>query len=206
MSYKKNRGFTLLEILVALFIFTIIAVIMTSALHTVLTTQTETEKQAAKLTKLQMALLIFSRDIEQAIDRPINNAAGSREASFIGETDRVIFTHAGFANPFGQIQRSTLQRTTYFKNNNSFIRQSWQALDQVSNTPTQQRDLFAPVTELKFKYLDNHSKLHNSWPPPDQPNASALPRGIQIIFTLPTWGEISQFYIISGQSLDALPH
>ena len=54
---NKKMGFTLIEILIALFVFTIISMIMVSALHNIFNYQAETEKQAARLNELQLALL-----------------------------------------------------------------------------------------------------------------------------------------------------
>src|SRR6185312_5679581 len=106
---RHDYGFTLLEIIIALFIFSIVSIIIVSALHNVLNTQAATEKKAARLAELQIALLLLSRDIEQTVNRPIVNASGMLEG-FIGSSHTITFTHAGFVNPFGQLQRSTLQR------------------------------------------------------------------------------------------------
>jgi type II secretion system protein J len=66
-SMVRRAGFTLLEILIALFIFTIVSMILVSALHNVLNNQAATEKKAHQLAKLQIAMLLMSRDIEQTI-------------------------------------------------------------------------------------------------------------------------------------------
>ena len=110
---KSIRGFTLLEILIALFIFSIISLMLVVALRTVINAQSGTEGKAEHLRTLQMALLIMSRDIEQAVDRPIVNANGKEEAAFIGKPTSFQFTHGGFANPYGSLAHSTLQRTGY---------------------------------------------------------------------------------------------
>src|SRR5579862_9001716 len=98
---KNKHGFTLLEILIALFIFSIVSMIMVGALHTVFNSQSTTAKHAAALTKLQIAFLLMSHDLEQTINRPITNAKGIVEAPFVGTHDTVTFTHAGAANPQG---------------------------------------------------------------------------------------------------------
>jgi general secretion pathway protein J len=201
MHHKKLvKGFTLLEVLVALFIFTIAAVIMTSALHNILNIQGETEKHATRISELQMAFLLMSRDIEQAIDRPITNAKSTKESAFVGAADQLTFTHGGMANPDGQLQRSTLQRVSYHLENGKLIRETWAVLDQVPATHPNERTLLHGVTEMRIEYLDLNGTFRHSWPPAEQTNSSPLPRGVRISLTLENWGKITQFYVIAGQA------
>lgn len=203
MKAKANsrpRGFTLLEILIALFIFTIVAVIMTRALHTVLNSQDATEKHAARLTELQIATLLLSLDLEQTIDRPVINAKGTLEPSFSGDHSHIVFTHGGLADPTGQAQRSTLQRTAYFIENKNFIRQVWPVLDQVQTTKPLRRNLLTSVHQGYFEFLDDKNVFHNSWPPSEQTKSQPPPRAVRITLTLTDWGKITQTYVIAGQT------
>ncbi len=91
-NFKRNiRGFTLLEILLALFIFTIVSAILATALHTIFNAQAEIDKRTAEITEIQTALLMFSRDIEQVVDRPINLANNVKEG-FSGRSAELTFT------------------------------------------------------------------------------------------------------------------
>ena len=197
----NKRGFTLLEILIALFIFTILSVMMASGLRSVLNSQTATEKKADHFTELQVALLLISRDIEQAINRPITNAKGMVEAAMIGTPRTLTLTHAGLANPGGQLQRSTLQRTQYLTDKQDFIRETWEVLDQSAKTESAQRILLDSAEELRFEYLDNRGQFQKNWPPADNQQAG-LPKAIRIHLTLKNWGKISQTYLLAGTELD----
>lgn len=197
--YRK-AGFTLIEILLAMFIFTIVAMIITSALHTVITTQTATEKSAARLNELQMALIFLSRDFEQTIERPITNANNAPEEAFIGSEKTAIFTHAGVTNPLGNTTRSTLQRTRYRLDNKNLVRDTWFMLDLADHTPPNQRTLLKGITDLKLEYLDAAGKFQPTWPPPaDSAITAKLPKAVRVSLTLVDFGEIIQLYIIPGQ-------
>jgi general secretion pathway protein J len=198
---RKMAGFTLLEILVALFIFTIIAVIMTRALHTVFDSQAVTEKRATRLAELQMTLLLMSRDIEQMIDRPIKNSERNTEAALIGSSKRITFTHGGLANPLGQLQRSTLQRTSYFLTGDKLIRQNWEVLDQAPTSKPNNRILLSNLTELNFEYLDMEKHYNDRWPPANKPKAEVFPTAVKVTMTLKHWGTITQVYLIPGSAL-----
>lgn len=197
---NKMLGFTLLEVLIAIFIFTIVSIIMVSGLRTVLNSQSITEKQSDKLANLQLALLLMSRDIEQAINRPITSAKGNVEPSFVGTPTNVTFTHAGFANPEGQLHRSTLQRTEYTLEKTRLVRGTWQVLDQTAKTLPDKRILLDNLSDLRFEYLNPQGKFTNNWPEGGQ-SQSALPKGIRVHLTIKNWGTITQFYLTptSGQ-------
>jgi general secretion pathway protein J len=196
----KKAGFTLLEILIALFIFTITAVIMAHALHTISISQTGTEKKAARLAKLQITTLLLSRDLEQASNRSVTNAKNLTEAPFQGTAYSIAFTHGGIANPTGQLQRSSLQRVHYFIEKNTIIREVWAVLDQVQTTQGLQRKLMDEVTDLRFEYLDDKNSFHNSWPPAGQSKVAELPRAVRVTITLANWGKLSQLYLLTGSA------
>ncbi|MEO8401437.1 MAG: type II secretion system minor pseudopilin GspJ [Gammaproteobacteria bacterium] len=200
LQSKKTTGFTLLEIIVALFVFSIVSLIMVSALHNILNIQSGIEKKATRLAQLQIALLLISRDIEQTINRPVANASNKIEG-FIGTPNAITFTHAGLTNPFGQLNRTTLQRTHYQLEESNLIRVTWPVLDQTSETTADKRILLNFVTGLQFDYLDNKGQFQKNWPPLNQPNA-ILPRAVRISLALNNWGKISQLYIIAGQPSD----
>jgi general secretion pathway protein J len=197
---KSIIGFTLLEILVALFIFTIIAMIMTRALHTVFESQERTEDKSTRMAILQIATLFLEHDLTQAIDRPIMASDGDREAAFIGKANTVRFTHGGLANPLGQLDRSTLQRTSFSLDNKHLVRESWQVLDQISTSKSDQRQLLYNVTDLHFEYLDAKGKYSDTWPPPNKTKGSPLPNAVKISITMAKWGTITQIYVIPGKA------
>ncbi len=195
---KNNSeiGFTLLEVLIAIFIFTIVSIIMVSGLRTVLNSQSVTSIQADKLANLQLTLLLMSRDLEQAINRPITSAKGNIETSLVGTPTNVTFTHAGFANPQGQLQRSTLQRTQYALEKTHLLRNTWPVLDQTAQTLPDSRILLDNLSDLRFEYLDPKGKFANHWPPSNSQSPSATPKGIRVHLSIKNWGKITQFYLL----------
>lgn len=197
---KKNSGFTLLEILVALFIFSIIALIMTHALHSVFQSQERSDASAERLANLQTATLFLTRDLSQALNRSIINSGGTIEPSFIGKTDNVTFTHGGNANPAGELNRSTLQRVKYSFADKKLIRETWQVLDQISTSKSDRRQLLNKVDQPRFEYLDDKGKFSDTWPPANKGKSLPLPNAVKIFLTIPHWGTITQIYVIPGKA------
>jgi general secretion pathway protein J len=192
------KGFTLLEILIALFIFTIISVIMVTALHTVLSSQSATEKKANRLTELQTTLILMARDLEQTVNRPIISSKNTLD-SFLGTPYSLTFTHAGLVNPLGELQRSTLQRTQYFLDKQALIRRTWPVLDQTAKTQPNERIILKNTESIRFEYLDNKGRFHNSWPLPDD-KESILPKAVRVSLTIAQWGNLTQLYLIPAQT------
>lgn len=195
---RHSLGFTLLEILIALFVFTILALMMSRALHTVIDAQTNTENRAEALRNLQMAILIFSRDVEQTVNRPAMNASGTLQPAFDGAATSFTFTHGGYAMLDNVQSHSTLQRTSYSFHDNGFWRTTWVALDQAPGSTSNSRLLLTNVSEGNFRYLSKDGKLYSKWPV-EGANNQALPRAIQINLTITKWGALSILYVIPAQ-------
>lgn len=196
---RSAAGFTLLEILIALFIFTIISMMLASALHTVMNALTGTEENADKVRKLQMALLIMSRDVEQILSRPILDIAGNEEASFTGTSRSFTFTHVGYANLAGTSVNGGMQRTRYYADQNALWRMNWAALDQAPTSRSHARALLDHVTDVRFQYLDDNGRFQSKWPVEGQPN-QLLPRAVAVSLTISNWGKINQLYVISAEA------
>lgn len=200
-SKKCYQGFTLIEILMALFIFTIVSMIIVNALHTIIAAQNSTQKNAERIAELQFALTLISRDFEQTINRTIVYPSGNIEQAFIGGKAWVIFTHAGLLNPLGELPRATLQRIRYRFENGNLFRDAWPQLDRGNNKPPNSRILLSNITDLRFSYLDEHNTTINRWPPADQVTPMPLPRAIRVTISFPDLGKITQLYVIPGQDL-----
>lgn len=195
---RSKQGFTLLEMLVALFIFTILSMMLAGALRNVIDAQSGTEMHAARLRDLQFALVKMSRDIEQAVNRPITNAEGKEDAAFFGTPGGFVLTHTGFANFMGITASSALQRTQYRWKDSTLWRTTWSSLDQTANTQAHLQPLLENVSAARFEYLDSNHKFHTGWPVQGQFN-QPLPRAVKIYLTISNWGSISQTYVIPAE-------
>lgn len=194
----KIKGFTLLEVMIALFIYTLLSLMLMSGLRTVINACSGTEEKAERLRDLQRGLLIISRDIEQIINRPVILATGKEECSLKGSLKGFNFTHLGVGDPTGALLRSNMQRTQYVYHDQTLWRSVFPVLDQAPNSQAQQRALLQNLTAVKFQYLDKENHFHAEWPPEDD-QQEPLPRAIKMQLTILNWGQLSQLYVISAQ-------
>lgn len=195
MKKQTQIGFTLIEILIALFIFTIVAMIATNTLHTVIQAESGTEEKANRLREIQTALLIISRDVEQSVNRPITNDIGKEEVAFKGTPREFSFTHLGLENPLATIAMSSLERSGYYWQKNTLWRQVWPVLDLPPKTRSHVRPILTHVSEAQFSYLDGNGKFHQQWPLASDTNRP-LPKAIRIELNLADWGKLTQTIVI----------
>lgn len=149
---KINAGFTLIEILVALVILAIIGGLMVVGLQSAIRSQNRITVHADRLAVVQSAIAVLERDIQQIINRPIideNNTIRSAVVLTKQDNSQTLeFTRAGLINPFGMMNRSTLQRVTYSTDGKNLLRTTWPVLDRTSNTPSQTDILLPGISQF----------------------------------------------------------
>src|SRR3990167_4328990 len=187
-------GFTLIEILIALFIFTIVSMILTAALHNIISLQSRTEQNASRFHELDIAWLLMSRDFEQAVNRPVIDQKGLQQPSFLGLRDSAVFTRDGWANPTAEL-RSTMQRVRYYVQGKILFREVWRMLDQAPETQSLSRPLLTQIQSLSFEYIDRKHGVYHIWPMSQQQGASSLPQAVRVVIEFTNGRQWSQTYL-----------
>ncbi|MCP5325689.1 MAG: prepilin-type N-terminal cleavage/methylation domain-containing protein [Oceanospirillaceae bacterium] len=112
----KQRGFTLLEILIAIGITAVIGVAATQLLSGVADSRKTTDEHSDVLMELVRADMWIKRDLQQLAPRDIMDEFTSQQADITSQGDYPMeMTHAGLIRIPGadEIKRSTLQRVAY---------------------------------------------------------------------------------------------
>lgn len=87
---RTTKGFTLLELLIALSIFSVMATMAYGGLKLVIDGNHQLEQAAASLSSLQRAFLFLQQDIEQAVSRGVRDELGTQESAFVCCTDEKL--------------------------------------------------------------------------------------------------------------------
>lgn len=200
-----SRGFTLLELLVALAVFAIMSVAAYGGLRSVLFTRAAVEEQSRRLAAVQLAVFRLEQDIGQAVPRGIRDEYGEPQAALLGgelASDRLTLTRAGWDNPLGQ-PRANLQRVAYRLRDGRLWRLHWDVLDRGGSLDPRETLLLDRVREFRVRFLDQDD-WRNDWPPTatdedgNTKNPDSLPRAVEIGLTLEDWGEITRLLPLPG--------
>ena len=164
----KGRGFTLLELLVAISIFAVISLGGYQMLRSLMDTQERVEGQARFQAQLNLALAIIGRDFKQLAHRPIQDLHGEpREALVLGGEHIAELTRAGWRNP-GARPRSRLQRVAYTIDyqTGALRRRFWLALDPAQDSQPVEETLLTEVQDFQVRpLLPEAGAGQDAWPP-----------------------------------------
>ena len=141
---KKNHGYTLLEIMVALAVFAILATMTATTMLHAFDTRSRVSLQADKLNTIQVALTLIAKDIEQLIERPVIGTEMHLFPPFIGTANYIEFTRSGVVNPNGIASRSTLKRVALICKDKTLIRRVWDSLDSPNRQSYQKQKKMLP--------------------------------------------------------------
>jgi general secretion pathway protein J len=186
-------GFTLLELLVALAIFGLLATMSYSGLRVILEQQSGTAVEAERLAELQKIYMLMQRDIEQAVDRPVRDEYGDEQPALVG-ADTLQLTRGGWSNPAART-RSSLQRVGYVFEDDQLVRYAWAVLDRAQDSEPLRQPLTASVEQLQLRYLAANNEWRGQWPDtlqnadPAAP-AQALPRAVEVTLEHAHYGQL----------------
>lgn len=203
MNSLRSAGFTLIEIIVAVAIFSVMALLAYGALGQSLENADMLTDRMQRLQDVQRTMQYLSADLTQAAPRTVRNELGDAPqaavfSSLAGEF-ALELTHGGWGNPVG-LPRGTLQRSAYRIEDGELLRYYWTVLDRTYvNTPVV-AVLLDEVDSLVFRFYDDNGEVSESWPPQNQAGGSNLrarPRAVEIILSLPDEGEITRLLEIA---------
>ncbi len=188
---RRSLGFTLLELLVALAVFSTMAALAYGGLNSVVKTRTELVAQQQAFAQLVRAVSMLQRDLGEAAARPIRGNYGEPLPALAGDSATLEFTRTGYANPQAQ-QRSHLQRVVYRLDQATFQRGVYPALDRAPGTQVSYSDLGDGVKSIRFRYLDITNRWSDSWPPANFTRPDSLPRAVEFRLDTKDYGELTR--------------
>lgn len=184
-----SRGFNLIELLVALAVFSVMAALAYGGLNSIARTRGELAKQEDAFRDLMRAVATLDRDLREAVARPVSGNIGQALPAFTGSTGGLEFTRLGFANPQAE-PRANLERVLYELDAQALKRGSYPVLDRAPTTVPQIATLRSGVTGFRLRYLDAQNRWLEVWPPPQAPDPNVPPRAVEWHLQTGDYGEI----------------
>ncbi len=197
---KRQQGMTLLELLIAVAVFAILAALAYGGLHVVLNTSRAANDEAERLADVQRVLARIGADVEQMANRPVRDTYGDVLDAVVSDFDeaqgsRFEFTRNGRLNPAGEA-RSTLQRVAYRLSEDKILRESWAVLDRAQDTLPYEADMLDGVKRFEVRFIDSDGESRQTWQT-DVTAAAPLPSAVEVILELQDWGEIRRLYRVA---------
>jgi len=196
-SPRHCRGFTLIEVLVALAIFGFLSALAYATLGQTLNNSDMLNERMNRLQSIQRTMTYLSTEFLQAAPRPVRADLGQYEPALqsnFSSDFALQLTHSGWPNSAG-VPRSTQQRTAYRIEDEELIRYHWNVLDRTVNNLPVATVMLEEIESLTFRFLQHNGDWTDQWPPVNvqlATNTSNLPRAVAITLVLPDEGELTR--------------
>ena len=196
---NKCKGFTLLELMLAISIFAVVSLLTMGGLSNVLDTRSHTDQHLNRLSQLQMVFVIFSREIQQIAKRSVRDEYGAYLAPLNSETSEglkgIEFTHNGRFTLGGQVR---LQRVAYYHEDNKLIKKIWRVLDRVEDTKPVKQVVLDDIDELRFDYfIQSEDAQGGEWRDDWSEADDVQPQAVKLMITSADFGEIYRIFEIA---------
>jgi general secretion pathway protein J len=181
------RGFTLLEVLIAIAIVAVIAVLGYRALASLSDAETRLAAEATRWRTLDLFFARLEGDMREAMPRSARSGA-VREAPWLGAVIRsggndgdsaVAFSRAG--PEFNIEPGSAGQRLGYRLREGTVEVLYWPSFDRPQDAPATSYALLTDVTRFRLIYLARNNAWVESWPIAGDAD---LPRAVRVQLTL----------------------
>ena len=200
----RARGFTLLEVLIAVAIFVIVGALAMGGYNELVKQSDIVEASNKRSRQVQSAIQRLVQDFATLEPRPVREPLGESFRPALRADARseelAELTHSGWSNPAG-MPRSTLQRVIYRVEDKKLVREYWYVLDRTMSGEPASAVVLNDVERATFRFLDNNRRWHEQWPPIGYSAPDVLrvrPIAVEITLELEDWGEIKRLVEVAG--------
>jgi len=199
MSSYNNEGFTLLEVLIAIAIFSLISLSSFTIFDTVLSADETAKQHSERHNELQRAFIILERDITQIARRsvrlngeaPLDKLLQTSGNAFDSEEQALAFVRHGWTNPGLLLPRSDMQAVAYRLVDETLERLHFNFVDAVVGEEPKIRPLITDISALTFEFYDG-KKWQKTW------LEISLPLAIAIDVDTNDYGLIRRQFLVAG--------
>ena len=201
----SQRGFTLVETLVALFILAIVSSAGAALLISATSASQQMRQQEAEARKLDIAQALIRQDIAALSARTIKPADGfSLAGNLYGEAPRgeapfLRFVRSGWINPGSIEPRSNLQSVEYFLRGGVLVREAALRPYATNGTPVSSRVLLEGISRIELGFVRGDQRS-DFWIGDSQITSAVLPDLIEMELFFENGTSLSLAALTGGRS------
>ncbi|MDC9503862.1 type II secretion system minor pseudopilin GspJ [Pseudoalteromonas sp. Angola-18] len=197
----KQRGFTLIEVLVAMAILAVVIMATHQILDSTTKAKEASDEKIAELNGLQTAFRLMDQDFSQMTQRTVRNEAGDAQEQYLlagryileSQYDGIAFVRDGWVNPINLLPRSELQAVGYRVLDDNLERVYRVYVDQLDNMEPRVQVVLKGIEELKFEFLDANNEWQKQW------QIKALPKAVAVTLQQIEAEPIRRVFLVPGQ-------
>jgi general secretion pathway protein J len=200
----RERGFTLLEILVATVILAVMGLMAYRAVSEAQVAVSVADRHMDRLRQAQRAVHLLVTDFRTLSPRPVRETIGDGfRAALLRDPNAISLvelSHGGWPNGAGT-PRGTVQRVTYRLEEGKLIREYWTVADPTLATPPVKRELLDRVERIEIRYMNSSREWIAQWPPFGNTadfGFSLRPLAVEITLVLSDYGELRRIVEVPG--------
>jgi len=201
-----QKGFTLMEVLIAVAITAVIGLGVWQVLSGVVLARDRVNEAADDFDQIQRTMLLLERDLTQLVNRPARDVYGDFQPALSSRQEEfeLVLTRQGWRNPLGT-RRSSLQRVAWEYTGEELRRRYWLTLDQGQEDNSQDVLVLPDITAFDIRFLDDQRNWTDGWPTEEalaglNPGARPdipLPLGIQVTLEHERFGELVRTFAVA---------
>jgi general secretion pathway protein J len=196
ISHRHQNGFTLVELLAALLVLSLLALMAYRGLGAVLDAREHVSGEADKWRRVAAFFARFQRDVELAAPRPVREATGTAPAWIgnPGASSGPLLELSRFASP-GSVDSP--RRIAYRLDRRGDIELwVWPGLDVAPGVQPVRYTVLSGVTRFEIDYMDASLAWVNAWPGPS--GGESDPRAVRVRVTLASGEELVRVFALAA--------